>query len=85
MLSQLENWLSNNNLIDQEKKRQEILFRRNDRMYDKEYDRGNTIKTICLLGIHLDENLKWKDHIFHLTPEEIKQGSLWHLKNIRNL
>jgi len=38
-------------------------------MYGKEYDRGNAIKTICLLGIHLDENLKWQNHIFHLTKK----------------
>jgi len=69
MLGEPENWLSNNNLVEQEKKRQEIIFRTNNRMYKEKNIRADNIKTISLLGIDVDENVKWKHHILKLKKK----------------
>jgi len=61
MLSELREWLGANNLVEQEKKRQEIIFRTNNSMYADGLD-GDNIQSVPLSGIELDQNLKWKEH-----------------------
>ena len=73
MLSELREWLSANNLVEQEKKRQEIIFRTKNRMYADSLDGDNNVQSVSLLGIELHQHLKWKEHI-HNVSKKLKKA-----------
>jgi len=69
MLLELRQWLTVNNLVEQGKKRQEIIFRTSNGMYADSLNEDDDVKSVSLLGIELDQNLRWKDHILKVSKK----------------
>jgi len=65
LFSEIDNWLNANNLVEQKEKRQQIIFRTNDRKCGHKDDilASTENKCVCLLGVNIDTQLRWSYHI----------------------